>query len=218
MTLSSNGLLDHIADYLQFISNAQSFWFTLNMSMTMAATSPVNSVQTRKTTRLCRLLSRRPGVVLSCQLVVASPLDILSLRHPLVILLHQLVVASPLTVLSLRCPLVVLSRQLIVTLPLAVLSLHHPLVKSLRQLVVASPLLSSCCAPHRPLVLWLLRRPLVVSSSCRAATRCLVSCCASWLSCHHLLSSSRCITLSSSHCAGWLLHCLSLRRPHVLSS
>jgi hypothetical protein len=32
MSLSSESVLDHIADYLTFISNAQSFWFTLNMS------------------------------------------------------------------------------------------------------------------------------------------------------------------------------------------
>jgi hypothetical protein len=46
MTLSSDALLDHIADSLQFISNAQSFWFMLNTSMTMAATSPVDFVWT----------------------------------------------------------------------------------------------------------------------------------------------------------------------------
>ncbi len=32
MSLSSESILDHIADYLKFISNAQSFWFTLNTS------------------------------------------------------------------------------------------------------------------------------------------------------------------------------------------
>jgi hypothetical protein len=32
MTLSSESILDHIADYLTFISNTQSFWFTLNTS------------------------------------------------------------------------------------------------------------------------------------------------------------------------------------------
>jgi hypothetical protein len=111
MTSSSDALLDHIADYLQFISNAQSFRFTLNTSMTMAATSPVNSVWTRKTTRLCRLSSRRPGVLLSCQLVLALPLVVLSLRRPLVVLSHHLVVASPLAVFSLCCPLVVLPRH-----------------------------------------------------------------------------------------------------------
>jgi len=32
MSLSSETLLDHIADFLEFISNTQSFWFTLDMS------------------------------------------------------------------------------------------------------------------------------------------------------------------------------------------
>ena len=32
MSLSSESILDHIADYLTFISIAHSFWFTLNMS------------------------------------------------------------------------------------------------------------------------------------------------------------------------------------------
>jgi hypothetical protein len=32
MSSSSESVLDHIADYLTFISNAQSFWFTLNTS------------------------------------------------------------------------------------------------------------------------------------------------------------------------------------------
>ncbi len=32
MSSSSGALLDHIADFLKFISSAQSFWFSLNMS------------------------------------------------------------------------------------------------------------------------------------------------------------------------------------------
>jgi hypothetical protein len=32
MSLSSDALLDHIANFLKFISSAQSFWFTLNTS------------------------------------------------------------------------------------------------------------------------------------------------------------------------------------------
>ncbi len=32
MPLSSESILDHIAEYLKFISDAQSFWFTLNTS------------------------------------------------------------------------------------------------------------------------------------------------------------------------------------------
>jgi hypothetical protein len=84
---------------------------------------------------------------------------------------------------------------------------------------------SSCCDPRCPLVL--LSRRLVVASPLDAppSRRLVVSACrlllsrrASWLSCHHLLSSSHCTALSSSHRAGWLLRCLSLRCPLVLSS
>ncbi len=32
MSSSSESILDHIAEYLKFISDAQSFWFTLNKS------------------------------------------------------------------------------------------------------------------------------------------------------------------------------------------
>jgi hypothetical protein len=32
MSTSCESILDHIAEYLQFISDAQSFWFTLNTS------------------------------------------------------------------------------------------------------------------------------------------------------------------------------------------
>jgi hypothetical protein len=150
----------------------------------MAATSPIDSVWSLKATRLCHLSSRRPGVVSSCQLVVASPLVGSSLCHPLIVLSCQLVVALPLAILSLCCPLVVVLRQLVVALPLAVLSLRHPLVNSSRQLlVVASPLLilslrpalpsslliapAGCCVASRRAVLSLSRRfvapPLVVS-------------------------------------------------------
>jgi hypothetical protein len=131
MSSSSEALLDHIADLLKFISSAQSFCMV---------TWLVASIWTPTSTRLCHLSSRRPDVVLPCQLVVASPLVVPSLCRPLVVLSRQLVVALPLAILSLRCPLVVLSRQLVVALPLTVLSLRHPLVNSLRQLVVASPL------------------------------------------------------------------------------
>jgi hypothetical protein len=189
---------------------------------------PVNSVWTGKTTRLFLLSSRCPGVLLTCQLVVASPLVVLSLRRPLVVLLRQLVFASPLAVLSLCCPLVVLSCQLVVTLPLAVLLLRHPLVNLSHQLVVASPLLVLSLCPAPPSC------PLVTPAGCCVASRhatllssrCLfVSSCrlslsrrASWLLRHHLLLSSCCTALSSSHRASWLLCCLSLHRPLIFLS
>jgi hypothetical protein len=144
---------------------------------------------------------------LSCQLVVSSPLVVLSLRHPLVVLLRQLVVASPLAILSFRCPRIVLSRQLVVTLPLTVLLLRHPLVNSSCQLVVASSLLVLSLRPTPPSC------PLVASAGCCVASR------------HAALSSSRhlvvpplvvlsrqLVVMPSS------LFVFSLHRPLVLSS
>jgi len=97
-------------------------------------------------------------------------------------------------------PLVNLSREHVVASSLFVLSLRpvppsHPLVVLAGSCVASqhATLLSSC---H------------LIISLCHLS----LSCCASWLSHHHLLSSSHCTVLSSSHCAGWLLCCLSLRR------
>ena len=149
----------------------------------MAATLPTESVWSRTTSRLCRLSSRHPGVVSSCQLVVALSLVVPSLRLPLVVLLRQLVVASPLAVLSLRCPVVILSAGC------RIASCRPLIVPPSRQLVDPA-----CChiASPRPLVAprvavssscracWLLRRlsmrrTLVDSSSRHAASRCLVA-------------------------------------------
>ena len=77
--------------------------------------------------------------------------------------------------------------------------------------------LSSCCAPCHPLILSLRRLvvalPLDALPSCRlviSSCRLVLSRRASWLLRHHLLSSSCCTAVSSSHRAGWFLHCLSL--------
>ena len=158
--------------------------------------------------RLCRLSLHHPGVVSSCQLVVAMPLVVPSLCRPFAVLLLQLVVASPLIVLSLRCPLVVLSRQLVVAFPLAVLSLRHPLVNLLLQLVVALPLLVLLLRPAPQSC------PLVVPAGCCITSQCglSLSCRASWLSRHHLLSSSCCTAISSlSLC--WLVVALPVLAP-----
>jgi hypothetical protein len=96
----------------------------------------------------------------------------LSSRRPLVTSLCQLVVASPLVVLSLCRPLVVLSLELVVTLPLAVLSLRHPLILSCASLLLHRFSSSSCCVAHsssphadRLFCHLFMRRPLLVSWS-----------------------------------------------------
>ena len=83
---------------------------------------------------------------------------------------------------------------------------------------------SSCCAPRCPLVLSLCRLVVVSPLDAPSSHRLVLSSCplllsrhASWLLRHHLLSSSRCTALSSSHRAGWLLCCLSLGFLLILS-
>jgi len=155
MSKKSEFLLDHITDYFQFISNAQLFWFTLNTSMTMTATSPVDSVWTRKTTRLCSLLSRRPGVILSCQLVIASPLVVISLACAALLsscsascwLLHRLSPSSHCTTLLSSCSTSWLLHCLLPSSRCAThLSTRHA------SLLLHRLSSSSCCAPYHPLV------------------------------------------------------------------
>ena len=95
----SVSFLNHIGDYqLRFISKEpNSSRLRSTRDMTMAATSPVGSVWTPKTTKLCHLLSRRPQVVSSCQLVVALPLVS---SYPASWLLHCLLPSSPCATLS----------------------------------------------------------------------------------------------------------------------
>jgi hypothetical protein len=143
----------------------------------MAANLPIDSIWTRKTTRLCHLSLRRPLIISLCQLVVASPLVILSLRRPLIVLSCQLVVAVPLAVLFLRHPLILWS------------CFPRPLV-----------------APHSC--------PLIAPAGC-----CLVAPagCRIIISHRHLVAPPS--RLLSSHHAGWLLCCHSLRAaPLVLLS
>ncbi len=100
MPLSTEVLLDHIADYLLFLSDAPLFWFTLTTSynhpppliLLMSSHFAALSLSHLTGWLLCRLLSYRPLVVLS-------------LRRSLLVL-RRLVVASPL-VTPPFCPLVV---------------------------------------------------------------------------------------------------------------
>ena len=126
----------------------------------MAATSPITSIWTPTSKRLCCLWCHLV-VPAGCRIATCRPL----IAPPSCPLVYQLVVALPLTVLSLHCPLVILSCQLVVALPLAVLSLCHPLVNSSCQLVVASSLLVLLLHPNPP------SRPLITPSGCCVASR-----------------------------------------------
>ena len=225
MSQSSQSILDHIAEMLQFISNTQSFWFTLDSSY-IHGYHPANQFRLEpEDYKVVSPLVAQP----SCCLIVPAGFCIASCC-PLIappsrrLVARQLVVTSPLAILSLRRPLVILSRQLVVALPLALVFLRHHLVSSLHQLVVTSPLLVLLLRPAPPSRLLVelagYCRPLVVSSSRHlVVSSCLLllSCHVSWLSRHHLSSPSHCTALSSSHRAGYLLCCLSLHRPLVLS-
>ncbi len=116
--------------------------------------SPVDSVWTRKTTRLCRLSSCRPCVISLCQLVVTSPIVILSLHCPLV---HSLSTCHPLIVSSSCCAA---SRCLVAPAGCGIIISHHPLVAPPSPLLI---MLAGCCVAspcaHHPVVL---SRQLVV--------------------------------------------------------
>jgi len=123
----------------------------------------------------CRPLLRHPLVNSSHQLVVASPLLILSLRPvppscPLVAPSGCCVASQCATLLSSCClvdlPLIASSRQLVVApSSLAVLSLHCPLVLSSCWLVVALPVL---VPPSRPLAVVHCRRHQTLSNAAAA--------------------------------------------------
>jgi hypothetical protein len=143
MQLSNEVLLDHIADYLLFLSNSPLFWFTLNTSYD----HPCPLILSLSSHCAALLLSHLTGWLLRC-LSSHCPLVVLSLRRSLVVL-RRLVVALPLVALP--------SRPLNVppSCPLIVLSLCCSFVVSLRRLVVVAPLV----APPSP-------HPLTVPPSC----------------------------------------------------
>ena len=202
---------DHIANFLIFLSNTQSFWFTLDTSYNHGCYLANRFCLDPEDYKVVSPLVAPPWCcfVMPAGCRTASWLVVPSLRRPLVVLLRQLVVASPLVVLSLRCPLVVLRRQLVVALPLIVLSLCHPLVNLLLQRVVASPLIVLLLRPAPP------SHPLVAPAGCCVASR------------RAALSSSRRLVVpplvvSSCQlavvCCAISLAILSLHRPLVLSS
>ena len=153
--------------------------------------------------RLCCLSSRRPGVVLSCQLVVALPLVVLSLRRPLIVLSRQLVVAS--IALPSYCLAVPAGCRIASHRPLVVPPSHQLVVPACCRIASPCPLvtprtalLSSHCTGW--LLCCLSMRPrLVISSSCYLVVPPLV------------LSLRQLVVAPSS------LVILSLHRPLILS-
>jgi hypothetical protein len=226
MPLSTEVLLDHIADYLLFLSDAPLFWFTLNTSynhphpLVLLSSSYCATLLLSHLTGwlLCRLLSHRPLIILSLRrslfilgwLVVALPLNALPPR-PLVV-----PPSCRLIVLSLRSPLLVSLCWLVVVSPLIAPSSCHPLTTPpSRHLVPAGCCVASCCAAlssshhaallssHRPLT-------ALTSGQLIALAGCWVASCRTALS---LSSPSATLSLS---CSSWLLCCISLRCPLIL--
>ncbi len=108
MPLSTEVILDHIADYLLFLSDAPLFWFTLTTSYN----HPRPLILSASSHFAALLLSHHTGWLL-CRLSSYHPLVVLSLRRSLLVL-HRLVVASPLVMPPSRPLVVPPSRPLIV--------------------------------------------------------------------------------------------------------
>jgi len=181
MSSSSEALLDHIADLLKFISGAQPFWFLLNTSYDHGChlanhfRLDPDKYRLLSSPHCAALLSSCRASWLSHHLSPSSHCATLSSSFCASWLLHCL---SP----SSHCATLSSTRQ-------ASLLPHHLS-------------LSSQCAPHRPLVLSSRRlvvplpldappsRHLVILSSCRAASHCLIApagCCAI-ISCRPLVA------------------------------
>jgi hypothetical protein len=107
MPLSTEVLLDHIADSLLFLSNAPLFWFTLTTSYN----HPHPRTLLVSSHFVALLLSHLTGWLL-CRLSSYRPLVVLSLRHSLLVL-RRLVVTSPLVTPPSRPLVVPPSRPLI---------------------------------------------------------------------------------------------------------
>jgi len=160
------------------------------------------------------------GQLLSHSVLSSSHCAALSSTRRASLLMHRLSSSSHCSALSSSCPGSWLSHCLLPSSRCATL-----LSTRCTSLLLHHLSLSSRCASRRPLVL-LSHRLVVASLLDVPPSHCLVIslCClslsrrASWLLHHHLLSSSRCTALSSSHRAGWLLRCLSLRCLLILSS
>jgi hypothetical protein len=145
--------------------------------MTMAATSPVDSVWTRKTTRLIRLSSCRPRVVSSCQLHCAA----LSSSCRASWLSHCLLSSSHCAALSSSCLASWFSHCLSPSSRCATLSSTHRTSLLSHRIASPRPLVAPRLLSHHPssssrCADWLLHRlstghPLIVSS-CRLSFSC----------------------------------------------
>jgi hypothetical protein len=149
--------------------------------MTIAATLPVDSVWTRKTTSLCHFSSSHPSVISSCQLVVALPLVALLLCRPLLVL--SSCQAPACCSVTSRHPLIAPPSRLLVAPAGCHIVSCRPIValSSTRRASLLSCYLSLsvCCAPCRPALLLSLCQ-LVVASPLDAPP-----------SCHLVVSSCR---------------------------
>jgi hypothetical protein len=200
MSQSYQSILDHhIAEKLRFVSNTQSFWCTLDTSypwLPPCQPNPFGAERLRgcvASRRAALVSSRRASWLLHC--LLSSPhCASLSSSCRASWLLHRLSPSSHCAALSSYCLASWLSPCLSPSSRCATLSsTHHASLLSRR------PSSSSHCARRRPLVLSSCRlvvtSPLNAPPSCRLVVslcRLSLSCCASWLSRHHLLSSSRC--------------------------
>jgi hypothetical protein len=153
MSSSSEALLDHIADFLKFISSAQSFWFSFDTSYDHG----------------CHLASCfhldpdeyevvSPLVTPSwCHLVVPAGCHIASCR-PLIVPPSRRLVAPAGCRIASRCPLIALPSRHLVMPAGCCIDARCPLIAPpSRQLIAPAGCrsLSSSfrCAPRRPLVL-----------------------------------------------------------------
>ena len=207
-------------------STHKSFWFTLDTSYNHGChfanrfhldPKDYEVVPPLVVTPWCRLVMPAGCCIASCHLLIAMPS-------------HRLVVPAGCCIVS-CCPLTALPSRCLVTPAGCHIASRRPLVAPPSCQLVAP---AFCCiasphplvAPHTTLSSsrrtrtdWLLRRlstrrPLVVLSSRRAASRCLITPagCRVIISCRPLVAPHS----HPSHRAGWLLRCLSLRRPLVL--
>jgi len=202
MTSSSDALLDHIADYLQFISNTQLFWFTLNTSMTM------ERLHVCVVSHRAALVSSYHASWLSHSLLSSSHCATLSSSCCASWLLHHLSPPSHCAALSSPFHTSWLSHCLSPS--------SHCAPPSCQLVAPACCRIASPCplvAPRATLLssrrtCWLLlrrlstRRPLVVSLSHCAPSYCLVAPagCRAVISCHPLVAPPSCPLIVPAGC------------------